>query len=167
MNNVPFDSKHTFHLNHFLDVEKYAEMDPTYVEPETEVYKPGVRDWMWPRRSPSDPILGTSARLVGRRSGKGPICHLSRRRGNSKLARKALPMRGRPHQDCTSRIPVERSLPSFLVELDEPICLVVATRHVSRHLTPARCLLMGWHFLGNETAVRPSTGQTHRLLSER
>ena len=43
MNNVPFDSKHTFHLNHFLDVEKYTEMDPTYVEPEPEVYKPGVR----------------------------------------------------------------------------------------------------------------------------
>lgn len=44
MNDVPFDSKHTFRLNHFLDVEKYTEMDPTYVEPETEVYKPGVRD---------------------------------------------------------------------------------------------------------------------------
>jgi hypothetical protein len=44
MNNVPFDSKHTFRLNHFLDVEKYTEMDPTYVEPESEVYKPGVRD---------------------------------------------------------------------------------------------------------------------------
>lgn len=44
MNSVPFDSKHTFRLNHFLDVEKYTEMDPTYVEPENEVYKPGVRD---------------------------------------------------------------------------------------------------------------------------
>lgn len=47
MNNVPFDSKHTFRLNHFLDVEKYAEMDPTYVEPELEVYKPGVRNCSW------------------------------------------------------------------------------------------------------------------------
>ena len=45
MNNVPFDSKHTFRLNHFLDVEKYAEIDPTYVEPEIEVYKPGVRNY--------------------------------------------------------------------------------------------------------------------------
>ena len=44
MNEVPFDSKHTFRLNHFLDVEKYTEMDPTYVEPKSEVYKPGVRD---------------------------------------------------------------------------------------------------------------------------
>lgn len=44
MNDVPFDSKHTFRLNHFLDVEKYTEMDPTYVEPKSEVYKPGVRD---------------------------------------------------------------------------------------------------------------------------
>lgn len=47
MNNVPFDLKHTFHLNHFLDVEKYMEMDPTYVEPELEVYKPGVRDCIY------------------------------------------------------------------------------------------------------------------------
>ena len=44
MNDVPFDSKHTFRLNHFLDVEKYTEMDPTYVEPKSEVYKPGVRN---------------------------------------------------------------------------------------------------------------------------
>ena len=44
MNDVPFDSKHTFRLNHFLDVEKYTEMDPTYIEPKSEVYKPGVRD---------------------------------------------------------------------------------------------------------------------------
>ena len=113
MNNVPFDSKHTFRLNHFLDVEKYAKMDPTYVEPETEVYKPGVRNYVWPRRSPSDPVLGTSARLVGRLPGKGPIRYIQGRRSHSKLARKAVPMRGCPHQDCTSRIPVERSPPSF------------------------------------------------------
>lgn len=43
LNDVPFDSKHTFRLNHFLDVEKYTEMDPTYAEPKSEVYKPGVR----------------------------------------------------------------------------------------------------------------------------
>ena len=49
MDNVPFDIKHTFRLNHFLDVEKYMEMDPAYVEPETEVYKPGVRDRIQPR----------------------------------------------------------------------------------------------------------------------
>jgi hypothetical protein len=47
MDNVPFDAKHTFRLNHFLDVQKYTEMDPTYVEPELEVYKPGVRDCIY------------------------------------------------------------------------------------------------------------------------
>ena len=57
--------------------------------------------------------------------------------------------------------------PHSHVELDEPICLVVAPRHIPCHLTPSRCLPMGRHFVGNETAVRPSTGQTHRLLSER
>lgn len=48
MDNVPFDAKHTFRLNHFLDVEKYTEMDPTYVEPELEAYKPGehLRAWL-------------------------------------------------------------------------------------------------------------------------
>ena len=57
--------------------------------------------------------------------------------------------------------------PHFCIELDELIRLVVAARYIPRHLTPSRCLLMGRHFVGNETAVRPSTGQAHRLLSER
>lgn len=53
MDNVPFDARHTFRLNHFLDVEKYSEMDPTYVEPELEAYKPGVRDYAYNRHHPS------------------------------------------------------------------------------------------------------------------
>ena len=114
MNNVPFDAKHSFRLNHFLDVEKYTEMDPTYVEPETEVYKPGVRDRMQPRQSPSDPVLGTSPCLVGRPSREGSICYIPRRRGHSQLAREALPMRGCPYQSSTFCLPVESIRRSFL-----------------------------------------------------
>ena len=42
MNGHPFDAKHTFHINRFTDVEKYANMDETWVEPEPEPYKPKV-----------------------------------------------------------------------------------------------------------------------------
>ena len=38
----PFDAKHTFKVNRFTDIEKYAELDETYVEPELEEYTPRV-----------------------------------------------------------------------------------------------------------------------------
>jgi translation initiation factor 3 subunit B len=38
LHNHPFDAKHTFKLNKFTDVEKFANMDETYVEPETEEF---------------------------------------------------------------------------------------------------------------------------------
>jgi translation initiation factor 3 subunit B len=41
----PF-AKHTFKVNRFSDIEKYAELDETtYVEPEIEEYNPRV--WLW------------------------------------------------------------------------------------------------------------------------
>ena len=43
MNGHPFDAKHTFYVNRFTDVEKYVNMDETWVEPEPEPYKPKVR----------------------------------------------------------------------------------------------------------------------------
>ena len=43
MNGHPFDAKHTFWVNRFNDVEKFASMDETWVEPEPESYKPKVR----------------------------------------------------------------------------------------------------------------------------
>jgi hypothetical protein len=39
----PFDAKHTFKVNHFTDVERFAELDETYAEPEEEEYVPKVR----------------------------------------------------------------------------------------------------------------------------
>lgn len=42
MDGYPFDAKHTFRVNRFTDIERYAEMDETYVEPEPEEYKPKV-----------------------------------------------------------------------------------------------------------------------------
>ena len=43
MNGHPFDAKHTFFVNLFTDVERFADLDETWVEPEPEPYKPKVR----------------------------------------------------------------------------------------------------------------------------
>lgn len=42
MQNHPFDAKHTFKVNRFIDIERYAELDETYVEPELEEFTPRV-----------------------------------------------------------------------------------------------------------------------------
>jgi translation initiation factor 3 subunit B len=42
MNGHPFDAKHTFRINRFIDVEKYTNMDETWTAPEPEPYKPKV-----------------------------------------------------------------------------------------------------------------------------
>ncbi|KAF5375109.1 hypothetical protein D9758_000175 [Tetrapyrgos nigripes] len=48
MNNHPFDAKHTFKLNRFSDIERYSDMNETFVEPETEEYTPRehLRAWL-------------------------------------------------------------------------------------------------------------------------
>ena len=38
MNGHPFDVTHTFFINRFTDIEKFADMDEAYVEPEREEY---------------------------------------------------------------------------------------------------------------------------------
>ena len=38
MNGVPFDAKHTFLLNRFTDIEKFADLNDKYVEPEVPAY---------------------------------------------------------------------------------------------------------------------------------
>lgn len=43
LNGHPFDAKHTFLVNRFTDIEKFAELDDTYVEPQREEYHPKVR----------------------------------------------------------------------------------------------------------------------------
>jgi hypothetical protein len=43
MNGHPFDAKHTFIVNRFTDIEKFANLDETYVEPQREEFKPKAR----------------------------------------------------------------------------------------------------------------------------
>lgn len=43
LNGHPFDAKHTFFVNRFTDIERFAELDETWVEPEPEPYKAKVR----------------------------------------------------------------------------------------------------------------------------
>ncbi|KAI6132740.1 translation initiation factor eIF-3b [Pisolithus croceorrhizus] len=40
MNGHPFDARHTFYVNKFSDIEQFANMDETYVEPKVEEYRP-------------------------------------------------------------------------------------------------------------------------------
>jgi translation initiation factor 3 subunit B len=42
MNGYQIDTRHTFRINHFTDVEKYSNLDETYAEPKVEEYKPNV-----------------------------------------------------------------------------------------------------------------------------
>lgn len=42
MHNHPFDAKHSFKVNKFADIERYANLEETYVPPETEEYAPRV-----------------------------------------------------------------------------------------------------------------------------
>ncbi|RXW24785.1 hypothetical protein EST38_g1094 [Candolleomyces aberdarensis] len=48
MHDHQFDSKHTFKVNRFTDIEKYPDFDETYIEPETEEYTPKehLRAWL-------------------------------------------------------------------------------------------------------------------------
>jgi hypothetical protein len=43
MNGHPFDATHTFLVNRFADIEKFADIDETYVEPQQEEYVAKVR----------------------------------------------------------------------------------------------------------------------------
>ena len=43
MDGFPFDARHTFRVNRFTDIERFANLDETYVEPEPEEYKARVR----------------------------------------------------------------------------------------------------------------------------
>ena len=43
MDGFPFDTRHTFRVNRFTDIERYANLDENYVEPEPEEYKARVR----------------------------------------------------------------------------------------------------------------------------
>ncbi|KIP10411.1 hypothetical protein PHLGIDRAFT_65697 [Phlebiopsis gigantea 11061_1 CR5-6] len=48
MHRHPFDTKHTFHITRFTDVERYINIDEAWVEPEPETYKPRehLRAWL-------------------------------------------------------------------------------------------------------------------------
>lgn len=48
MDNHAFDSKHTFKLNRFVDIEHFSNLDETYVEPPSEKYadKEHLRAWL-------------------------------------------------------------------------------------------------------------------------
>ncbi|CAE6431382.1 unnamed protein product [Rhizoctonia solani] len=48
MHHFPFDAKHTFSINRFTDIEKYATLDETYVPPTVSNYtpRPHMRSWL-------------------------------------------------------------------------------------------------------------------------
>jgi translation initiation factor 3 subunit B len=60
MNGHPFDAKHTFLVNRFTDIEKFADLDETYVEPQREEYHSKVHL--------SFRLVAPAAKLMHRRS---------------------------------------------------------------------------------------------------
>lgn len=64
LNNHAFDSKHTFKLNLFTDIERFANLDETYVEPKTEEYQPRVREQHMRTKLLLIVLVGTPARLA-------------------------------------------------------------------------------------------------------
>jgi translation initiation factor 3 subunit B len=43
MQGYPFDAKHTFAVNLFCDIERFASIEENYAEPQVEEYVPRVR----------------------------------------------------------------------------------------------------------------------------
>lgn len=78
IHNHPFDAKHTFKINHFSDIERYASMDGTYLEPEIEEYTPRVR-WLYDICIICHILQGTLTSMACRSSSSRPVCDLSRR----------------------------------------------------------------------------------------
>lgn len=69
MHNHPFDARHTFKVNHFTDIERYEDLDETYVEPELEEYTPRVSVALFCVLSVSEQTCpGTSTRVARRSS---------------------------------------------------------------------------------------------------
>ncbi|CCO38162.1 Eukaryotic translation initiation factor 3 subunit B Short=eIF3b [Rhizoctonia solani AG-1 IB] len=48
MHHFPFDARHTFSINRFTDIERYAALDETYVPPTISSYtpRPHMRSWL-------------------------------------------------------------------------------------------------------------------------
>jgi hypothetical protein len=70
MNGHPFDAKHTFLVNRFTDIEKFDDLDETYVEPQREEFKPKARQSsLFSTLAANRYITGASACLVGRSLG--------------------------------------------------------------------------------------------------
>lgn len=69
MQGFPFDKRHTFVINRFSDIERFASMDPIYVEPEPEEYKPRVGFLSSQVLSYLYIFIGTSSSVARRRSG--------------------------------------------------------------------------------------------------
>ena len=69
MNGHPFDARHTFIVNLFTDIEKFANLDESFVEPRVQEYRPKVRcphfSWRaW--ASTHVPMLGAFAGMACR-----------------------------------------------------------------------------------------------------
>ena len=46
MNGFQFDSKHQFSINLFTDIEKFATLDESFVEPKAQEYRPKVATYV-------------------------------------------------------------------------------------------------------------------------
>lgn len=67
LNGTHFDKSHALFANRFTDIEKFANMDEGYVEPEIEPYEAKVSRCQFQLFMPGSttPILGASTILAG------------------------------------------------------------------------------------------------------
>ena len=57
LNEHPFDTKHTFLVNRFADIENFADLDETYVEPPREEYHTKVHCRFFPETVWIDEVI--------------------------------------------------------------------------------------------------------------
>lgn len=99
MNGHPFDAKHTFYINQFADIERYANMDENYVEPEEEEFEEKVCTshqpcmWVSPHLTVATSYIGTSSIVVSGPTGSRSICYIQAGRRLHLLARQAFSIR--------------------------------------------------------------------------
>jgi len=152
MHGHPFDSKHTFHINRFSDIERYANMDETYIEPKMEEYRPKVctvyrnlcfrltslqehlRAWLADPYGRDQYVTYRGDDVEIRWHGKPSQCEVA-------YAKKVC---GCSMRDCI--------LLKYSIELDRTLRVMVTSRHILRYAFPSRCPPVGWTVMGTSTS---------------
>lgn len=171
MNGYPFDATHTFFVNRFTDIEKFADIDETYVEPQPEEYVAKVR--LIPSRnfgSGADALQEHLRAWLADSLGRDQYVTY---RGDEVSIR----WHGRPSQ-CevayednvrTSLFGLisHSNLPDIAKPTNRIIRFVVTTRYIHRHPSPTRRQIIRRSLLQATRPLLPPSRPSHRLFALR